>query len=229
MNATAGPSLALFDLDHTLLTGDTDALWAEFLIAHGEIDAGTLVAANADMERRYQAGLATAEEFCGFYVSTLKGRRVEDCLALRHTFFLESIRPRIPDAARALVEGHRANGDVLILTTATNRFLTELTAQYLGIEHLIATEIEEVDGVFTGKTCGVLNMREGKVSRLAQWLQARGWAESLMGEATFYSDSINDLPLLSVVAHPVAVDPDLKLAREVEARGWPTIRLNRKP
>lgn len=227
MSAPAGTRLALFDLDNTLLTGDTDVLWCEFLIAQGRLDAATFGAANADMEHRYQAGKATATEFCAFYVSLLKGISHGDGELLRQQFFTDWIRPRISDDARALVEKHRAGGDVLILTTATNRFTTELTAKDLGIEHLIAIETESVDEVFTGKTVGVLNMREGKVVRLTQWLQERGWSESLIGEATFYSDSINDLPLLSVVANPVAVDPDVKLAREVEERGWRTMKLRR--
>ena len=227
MSAPVGTRLALFDLDNTLLTGDTDVLWCDFLIAQGRLDGAKFAAANADMEQRYQAGQATAAEFCAFYVSLLKGISHRDGVLLRQHFFNEWIRPRISDDARALVEKHRAAGDVLILTTATNRFTTELTAKDLRIEHLIAIETESIDDVFTGGTVGVLNMREGKVIRLAQWLQERGWPESLIGEATFYSDSINDLPLLSAVANPVAVDPDVKLAREVEARGWATIQLPR--
>ena len=227
MSARGTTRLALFDLDNTLLTGDTDVLWCDFLIQGGRLDGATFAAANADMEQRYQAGRATAAEFCAFYVSLLKGISQRDGEALRRQFFTEWIRPRICDDARARVEQHRALGDLLILTTATNRFITELTAQDLGIENLIAIEAESVDDIFTGKTVGVLNMREGKVVRLTQWLIERGWDESLIKEATFYSDSINDLPLLSAVANPVAVDPDLKLAREVAARRWPTIKLLR--
>ena len=227
MNATATTRLALFDLDNTLLTGDTDVLWCDFLIACGRLDAAPFAAANADMEQRYQADRATAAEFCAFYVSLLKGISYRDGEVLRQQFFIEWIRPRICDDARALVEKHRALGDVLILTTATNRFTTALTARDLEIENLIAIETESVDDIFTGRTIGVLNMREGKVVRLTQWLFEQGWEESLINEATFYSDSINDLPLLSLVANPVAVDPDLKLASEVAARGWTTIKLLR--
>ncbi len=219
--------LALFDLDNTLLTGDTDVLWCDFMIACGRLDGATFAGANADMEQRYQAGLASAAEFCAFYVSLLKGITRQEGELLRQQFFDECILPRISGDARALVEKHRAQGDVLILTTATNRFTTELTARNLAIENLIAIEIEMVDDVFTGNTVGVLNMREGKVVRLMQWIEAQGWHESLMKEAMFYSDSINDLPLLSAVKYPVAVDPDLKLVREVAARGWPLIRLQR--
>ncbi len=227
MTSGGNRRLALFDLDNTLLTGDTDALWCDFLIGQGRLDAATFSAANADMEHRYRAGQASTQEFCAFYVSLLKGIARREGEILRQRFFNECIRPRIVDDARAIVEKHRLLGDVLILTTATNRFTTELTARDLGIENLIAIEIETIDGIFTGNTIGVLNMREGKVVRLAQWLEARGWSESLIKEATFYSDSINDLPLLSAVANAVAVDPDSKLAREVAARGWPTLQLRR--
>ncbi len=227
MSAATKTRLALFDLDNTLLTGDTDVLWCDFLIACGRLDSATFAAANAEMQLRYQAGRASAAEFCAFYVSLLKGITRSDGEVLRKNFFQEWIRPRISDDARALVEKHRAVGDVLILTTATNRFTTELTARDLDIEHLIAIETESVDDIFTGKTVGVLNMREGKVVRLTQWLIERGWAESLIKEASFYSDSINDLPLLSAVGNPVAVDPDFKLAREVAARGWPIITFQR--
>ncbi len=219
--------LALFDLDNTLLTGDTDVLWCEFLIERGLVDVDAFAAANTDMERRYQVGLATAEDFCGFYVSTLKDHRREDCEGWRDEFFRDWIRPRIPDSARALLYMHRVREEVLILTTATNRFLTELTALDLGIDNLLATEVEEIDEVFTGNTTGLLNMREGKVGRLKQWLDARDWPARLLHEATFYSDSINDLSLLEAVATAIAVDPDPKLAAQAKARGWQVLTLAR--
>ena len=227
MTSQAGTRLALFDLDNTLLTGDTDVLWCDFLIAQGRLDAANFAAANTDMDRRYQTGTATAQEFCEFYVSLLKGIQRRDGEVLRQQFFDDWVRPRLSDDARALVEKHRTKGDVLILTTATNRFITELTARDLGIDNLIAIESEVIDEIFTGKTLGVLNMREGKVVRLTQWLAQQEMPLSLMAEATFYSDSINDLPLLSAVANPVAVDPDARLAKEVETRGWLTLKLSR--
>ena len=220
--------LALFDLDNTLLTGDSDVLWVEFLLARGILDA-TFAAANADMDRRYRTGLATAQEFCALYVSTLTHMTRAAGEALRQDFHTAIIRPRIPSAARALVESHRAAGDTLVMTTATNRFITELTAIEFAIDHLIATEVEAVADGFTGKTAGVLNMREGKVARLQHWLIARGEPERLLGGATFYSDSINDLPLLSCVGTPVAVDPDEKLRAEALRRGWAIMALARYP
>ena len=221
------PRLALFDLDNTLLTGDTDVLWCEFLIDHGLVDARTFASENLEMERRYRAGLASAEEFCGFYVSTLRGRSPRQWMSSRDEFFRQWILPRIPDAARSLVAAHRACDDMLVLTTATNRFLTELTARELGIENLLATEMEQKGDVFTGKTTGVLNMREGKVTRLVEFLQVRGLSNALLHDATFYSDSINDLPLLEAVMFPVAVDPDDKLVVEAKARGWNILKLDR--
>ena len=227
MTAPPNTRLALFDLDNTLLTGDTDVYWCDFLIQHGVLDGATFAISNADMDRRYRSGQASAVEYCEFYVSLLRGITLADGEILRQQFFTERILPNISDDARALVEKHRADGDALILTTATNRFITELTAREFSIEHLIAIETEVKDGLFTGKTQGVLNMREGKVTRLAEWLDARGWEQSLMSRATFYSDSINDLPLLSVVGKPVLVDPDVKLRHEASARTWPMITLRR--
>ncbi|MEQ1516578.1 MAG: HAD family hydrolase [Usitatibacteraceae bacterium] len=229
MNERRDSRLALFDLDNTLLTGDSDTLWCDFLVAQGRLDASTFAAANADMEQRYRAGRASAEEFCHFYVSLLRGISRVEGEVLRQQFFVDWIRPRIPDDARALVEKHRSLGDELILTTATNRFITELTAREFGIDNLIAIETECIDGIFTGEPLGVLNMRDGKVVRLKLWLEERRWPLELLNEATFYSDSINDLPLLLSVGNPIAVDPDAKLAREVAARGWPTILLSRVP
>jgi len=225
--APPGTRLALFDLDHTLLTGDSDALWCDFLMLRRVVDPAVFAAANTDMDSRYRAGKAGAQEFCEFYVSTLTGMTRTTGEALRKEFLDKVIRPRIPADARALVERHRQAGDVLVMTTATNRFITELTAIEFGIEHLIATEIEEFHGAFTGRTRDVLNMREGKVTRLSDWLAKRGWPQVMMGEATFYSDSINDLPLLSVVGTPVVVDADAKLAAEAGRRGWRSMAFQR--
>ena len=227
MTAPPNTRLALFDLDNTLLTGDTDVYWCDFLIRQGRLDGATFAQANAEMDRRYRSGQASAAEYCAFYVSLLRGMSLNDGEALRQTFFSASIYPNISNDARALVEKHRAQGDVLILTTATNRFITELTAREFGIAHLIAIEAQVVNGIFTGNTEGVLNMREGKVTRLTEWLDARGWQRSLMTRATFYSDSINDLPLLSAVGKPVLVDPDVKLRHEARARAWPILALRR--
>ncbi len=218
------PRIAFFDLDHTLLDGDSDVLWCEFLVARGVLERGAFAARNADIAARYQAGNVDPVEFANFYVSTLAGRSRGQWEPLRQEFMRDAITPRIPKASFELVRQHQAQGDIVVLTTATNRFITELTAIHLGIEHLIATEQELVDGLFTGNTAGVLNMRAGKVVRLHAWLQARG---QTLGQfsSTGYSDSINDLPLLEAVDRPVAVNADIRLGAIAVERGWETLIL----
>ncbi len=223
--------LALFDLDGTLLDGDTDELWCEFLMDEGVLDRADFEARNRSVVERYRAGSVTPAEFCAFYASTLAGRSRAGWAALRSRFVETKILPRIGDAARALVTRHRDGGDRVLLTTATNRFLTEPIATDLQIEppDLIATELEEAGGVFTGANAGVLNMREGKVERLTAWLAARSLPATAIGEATFYSDSANDLPLLRAAGRAVAVDPDPRLREEAERKGWTILRLARSP
>ncbi len=218
------PRIAFFDLDHTLLDGDSDVLWCEFLVARGVLERGAFAARNADIAARYQAGNVDPVEFANFYVSTLAGRSRGQWEPLRQEFMRDAITPRIPKASFELVRQHQAQGDIVVLTTATNRFITELTAIHLGMEHLIATEPELVDGLFTGNTAGVLNMRAGKVVRLHAWLQARG---QMLGQfsSTGYSDSINDLPLLEAVDRPVAVNADIRLGAIAAERGWETLIL----
>lgn len=225
--SSALPRLTLFDLDHTLLSGDSDSLWCEFLMDRGRLDRAAFEPRNQDMEARYRAGTVGVQEFCDFYVGTLAGRTPADWEPLRREFVAERIAPRLPADARALVQRHRDAGDLLVLTTATNRYLTAPTAEYLGVEHLIATECEfDADGRFTGRTRGTPNMREGKVQRLHDWLAARGQALHRFA-STAYSDSANDLPLLQAVQTAVAVDPDPRLAAVAAQRGWSVLRLTR--
>ena len=215
--------LALFDLDHTLLSGDSDVLWCEFLMAEGLLPRAEFEARNADMARRYGEGSVSPAEFCDFYVATLAGKTLAQWRPWFERFLAEVVVPLIPGSARELVEQHRERGDRLVLTTATNRVLTELTAQHLGINDLIATEVEVAEGRCTGRTSGALNMREGKVQRLLEWLSAQLLDAQLLRQATFYSDSINDLPLLQAVGDPQVVDPDPRLRAHASAAGW-TIR-----
>ena len=219
--------LALFDLDHTLLSGDSDVLWCEFLMDEGLLDRAEFAPRNAEMARRYAEASVSAQDFSEFYVATLAGRTPAEWAPLCERFLAEVIAPRIPPAAHALVESHRTRGDRLVLTTATNRGLTGMTARHLGIADLIATEVELVNGRCSGRTAGVLNMREGKVERLRSWLDEQGLPVTLLGEGVFYSDSSNDLPLLQAVAEPVAVDPDAALARHAAAAGWSVLKLAR--
>ena len=227
--STARGSLALFDLDGTLLDGDTDKLWCEFLIAEGVLDRASFEAKNRSVSDRYAAGRILPAEFCAFYASTLAGRAPHEWVAQRDRFVADVIAPRLGAAARALVARHRDAGEHVVLTTATNRFLTEPIAAFLGFAgaDLIATGLELEAGRFTGRNAGVLNMREGKVTRLLEWLGDPGGAAAALAGAVFYSDSSNDLPLLRAVGRAVAVDPDPRLRAEAERAGWPVLSLAR--
>jgi HAD superfamily hydrolase (TIGR01490 family) len=218
--------LALFDLDHTLLSGDSDALWCEFLLQQGLLDEG-FAERGRRMAAAYAQGSVTPADYCDFHAGTLAGRSEAEWQPLRERFVQEVIRPRIPDDARALLQRHRDSGHALVLTTATNPVVSGLTAADLGVDHYLATELEILDGRFTGRTRGVLNMRTGKVERLRAWLQQRGLDDSLLKQATFYTDSINDLPLLSVVRWPVVVDPDPRLESTALRKGWQVLRFRR--
>lgn len=218
------PRLCLFDLDHTLLAGDSDVLWCEFLMDLGILERAQFAARNADMDARYQAGTVGVAEFANFYVGTLTARSREEWEPIRQRFLREIVVPRISAAARKSVQDHLVAGDLVVMTTATNRFITELTARHFEIEHLLATECEERDGLFTGRTQGTLNMREGKVLRLRAWLEARGLALEELA-STAYSDSVNDLPLLQSVEVPVVVDPDARMRGIAQQHGWRVISL----
>ena len=222
----AAPRLALFDLDGTLLAGDTDVLWCEFLIDEGVLDRDAFGAANREVADRYARGAITPQEFAAFYAATLAGRSPEQWSPLRERFVASSIAPRIGAASFELIARHRKSGDRLVLTTATNRFLTAPIAALLGVADLVATELEvAATGEFTGRTTGIVNMRDGKVARLARWLDDERLAASSLAAATFYSDSINDLPLLCAVGSPIVVDPDSRLEAEALRRGWPVTSL----
>jgi len=218
--------LALFDLDHTLLSGDSDVLWCNFLLDRGLLDEDFRVR-NRHMAAAYTAGSVTPADYCNFYASTLAGHGANYWQPLRERFLHEVIRPRIPADARALLQQHRDAGHTLVLTTATNRVISALTAADLGVDHHLATEVEVIEGLFTGHTQGTLNMRTGKVERLRAWLQGQGQVETVLKQATFYTDSINDLPLLSVVRRPVVVDPDPRLESAALRKGWMVLRFNR--
>jgi len=216
--------LAVFDLDHTLLDGDSDVLWCDFLMDRGLLDRAVFEPRNLAMATDYKAGTVSPQEFCEFYVGTLAGRSAAEWQAWRTEFLTRCVRPRLVAAGRACIEAHRDAGDLLVLSTATNRYITELTAAEMGFEHLLATECEVgADGRFTGAVQGTLNMREGKVTRLHAWLAARG--ERLDDRhSVFYSDSINDLPLLMAVREAVAVDPDARLEAAAADRRWQVVR-----
>jgi len=217
--------LALFDLDNTLLTGDSDDEWFNFLAAEGALDRKAGEAAKADIVRRYREGSVGTLEFCEYFLQLYVPHEMPALLAWREKYVREWIVPRIPDSARRLLDSHRDG--LVVIATATNRFITEPIAQALGVEHLIATEPEMYNGRFTGRVAGTPSFREGKATRTVEWLAARGQPIESFDESWFYSDSINDRPLLERVTHPVAVDPDPLLERLAHAREWPIMALPR--
>jgi HAD superfamily hydrolase (TIGR01490 family) len=212
--------LAPFHLDHTLLDGDGDDLSCRFLVRQGLADPMALVR-NERMMSDYRAGRVDVEDFSRFYARLLAGRTPQDWASWLARLAVEEIRPRLPVSARTLVEKHRDLGFTLVLTTASNRVIASASAAELGFEPVLATELEVVDGVYTGQVDGMPNMREGKVERLRDWLAEHGAPADVLGDAWFYSDSINDLPLLSAVGRPVAVNPDRLLLEHAEEHGWP--------
>ena len=198
-------------------------------MAQGVLDRAVFAPRNADMARRYGEGSVSAEDFCNFYVATLAGRSLTEWQPWCQRFLTDLIAPLIPASAHALVESHRPQGHRLVLTTATNRVLTALTAQHLGIADLLATEVEvnAANRRCTGRPRGTLNLRDGKVTRLRAWLAEQGLAASRLGGAVLHTDSVNDMPLLRAVGQPVVVDPDARLLLEAQARHWPVLRLDR--
>ncbi|HQR50763.1 MAG TPA: HAD family hydrolase [Methylophilaceae bacterium] len=217
--------LALFDLDNTLLAGDSDFEWAEFLIEHGVLDRELYQARNAQFYADYKAGTLDIHAFLEFQLkplSTHPRAQLEEWHAL---YMEKKVRPMMTTKSRALVEQHRNNGDLLVIITATNSFVTGPIAREFGVEHLIGTTPEETGGQFTGRVSGIPSFKEGKITRLNQWLEGRGQSLRSFETSCFYSDSLNDLPLLKLVDRPVAVNPDQTLRAHAEQMGWPIISL----
>jgi HAD superfamily hydrolase (TIGR01490 family) len=215
-------ALAIFDLDNTLIAGDSDHLWGEWLCDRGIVDAADFRRRNDHFYAEYQAGTLDIGAYLAFALAPLAGRGTGEVAAWQAQFLADCIEPIMLPAARALVRGHETSGDTLLVITATNEVVAGPIAAALGIDHCIGCEVECIDGVYTGRPRGVPSYREGKVERLFAWLADRGEG---LGDASFYSDSHNDLPLLERVAHPVAVDPDAELERAARAAGWPVISL----
>ena len=216
-------NLALFDLDNTLLAGDSDFEWAQFLIEQGVLDRELYEAQNQAFYDQYKAGTLDIREFLDFQLRPLS-RHPRAVLDQWHGEFMKKkIYPMLRGSARALVDKHRE--DVRVVVTATNSFVTAPIARLFGIEYLIATEAEQRDGEFTGGVTGLPCFREGKPKCLEIWLAARGETLQSYEKSFFYSDSHNDLPLMALVSHPVAVDPDDKLRTHAVAAGWPVMSL----
>jgi len=215
-------NLAIFDLDNTLIGGDSDSLWGQYLAASGMVDGEFYARENKRFYQEYEAGELDIYEFLRFSLKPLADIPLEKLLELREQFMAEKITPIMLDKAKALLDHHREQGHQLLIITATNRFVTAPIATALGIDELIATEPEMVDGHYTGDVAGTPSFRDGKVERLNQWLTKRGYN---LASSWFYSDSHNDLPLLEMVTHPIAVDADETLSQHAEMRGWPQISL----
>lgn len=219
--AAGKPVLAVFDLDHTLLDGDSDVLWCDFLMAEGVLDPAVFGPRNQAIEAGYRAGTVGTREFCEFFIGTLAGHTPAHWAALRERYLATCIQPRLLPQGMQTLAAHRAQGHRLLMSTATNRFLAERTAQVLGFEHLVATDSEtDAQGRFTGRVAGEPNMRAGKIQRLHAWLQEQGLPPLTDHHSVFYSDSMNDLPLLSVVDEPVAVNGDERLGAVAGERAW---------
>lgn len=215
-------ALALFDLDNTLLGGDSDHSFGQFLCQHHLVDAQSYQKRNDAFYEDYKAGRLDVLAYQNFCQEILAHHSVEQLDAWHRQFMAEFIEPLILPKGEQLLAEHRAAGDCVLIITATNRFITGPIAQRLGVEHLLATECEQIDGRYTGRSTDTPCFQAGKVERLNRWLAQTG--QSLEG-ASFYSDSINDLPLLQAVSRPVAVDPDAQLRALAKERGWPVLSL----
>ena len=215
--------LALFDLDNTLLAGDSDFEWAQFLIEKGVLDREVYEARNQAFYDQYKAGTLDILEFLDFQLKPLSRHPRAQLDAWHGEFMQAKVIPMVAAGTPALLERHA--GDVRVIVTATNSFVTGPIARHLGVAHLIATEPEEIGGEFTGRVVGTPSFKAGKVARLEAWLAERGETWASVEDSWFYSDSLNDLPLLAHVHHPVAVDPDPTLKAHAEASGWPVISL----
>ena len=218
-------NLALFDLDNTLLSCDSDYEWGQFLVDRGVLDRADYEAQNAAFYGQYRDGTLDIHEFLGFALRPLAEHSPEDLARWHAEFMAARIRPAMGPASRALVRRHLDAGDLCAVVTATNSFVTGPIASEFGVRHLVATEPEQAAGRFTGRVAGTPCFREGKIACVDAWLAGQGRALKDFSQSSFYSDSHNDLPLLERVSRPVAVDPDERLATEAARRGWLVISL----
>ena len=219
--------LALFDLDNTLLSGDSDYEWTLHLVTKGVLDRDSFEQRNLEFYEQYKAGTLDINEFLDFQLQSLASNSRADLEAWHAEFMATRIVPMLTPQARELVKRHQDQGHLCALVTATNSFVTGPICRELDIAHLIATiPAQDHKGQFTGKPRGTPAFREGKITRVDDWLEAMGLWWGNFERSWFYSDSLNDLPLLSRVSDPVAVDPDQTLRRHAEAAGWPILKLH---
>ncbi|MCP8900699.1 HAD family hydrolase [Gilvimarinus xylanilyticus] len=215
-------ALAIFDLDNTLIGDDSDYLWGEYLVAEGLVDESEYRQRNEEFYQDYKAARLDIDAYLRFAMSPLPERTPAQWKGIHDKFLTQAIHPVLLPKALDLIEKHRTRGDYLLIITATNGFITRPIAELLQVDEILATDPELVDGHYTGRYLGTPCFGEGKVTNLEQWLQ--GSPHSLQ-ESYFYSDSINDLPLLERVSHPVAVNPDPRLQALAEERDWPVMDL----
>jgi HAD superfamily hydrolase (TIGR01490 family) len=216
-------NLALFDLDNTLLAGDSDHGWAQFLIREGVLDRATFEARNEAYYAQYKAGTLDIFDYLAFQAGPLVGLSAAELTHWHARYMAQTIEPMILPKARDLLASH--SGDLCAIVTATNDFITAPIARALGVEHLIASELERGPSGYTGRGTGTPAFQAGKITRVKQWLAGLGHDLSSFDQSWFYSDSHNDIPLLEAVTHPVAVDPDPTLRAHALARGWPVLSL----
>ena len=214
--------IALFDLDNTLIAGDSDFLWGCFLVEQGIVDAALYERENQRFYDQYKVGELDIYEFLDFQLRPLSEHSIDTLQEWRKQYVEEKISPILLPRAQQLIDRHRQQGDTLVVITATNRFITGPIVELYGIPHLLATEPEMLNNQYTGKVAGTPCFQDGKVERLSGWLAEN--RQSLQ-DSWFYSDSHNDLPLLGKVTHPVAVDPDAILERHADENDWPIISL----
>ena len=219
-------TLAIFDLDETLIAGDSDFLWGQFLAELGVFDRATYQARNKEFDEQYRAGTLDLQEFLDFQLRPLSQYPRAQLDAWHAQYMAAKILPIIRPGARSLIARHRDAVEIII--TATNRFVTAPIAAELGLPNLLATELETVDGRFTGRSVGTPCFREGKITRLTEWLASRGERLEDYGESWFYSDSCNDIPLLTAVTRPVVVHPDDRLRAHAIEHGWPIVSLDQE-
>jgi HAD superfamily hydrolase (TIGR01490 family) len=215
-------TLAIFDLDNTLIGDDSDHLWGQFVCERGLVDGEDFAARNEQFYQDYKAGTLDIGAYLRFALGSIKGHPREELDAWHRDFMATRIEPVMLPKAAALIADHRARGHELLIITATNHFITKPIADALGVPDILACEAEIVDGLYTGEPSGIPSYHAGKVTRLYDWLDDR---DTTLEGAWFYSDSHNDLPLLELVDNPVAVDPDDKLLARAQELGWPVISL----
>jgi HAD superfamily hydrolase (TIGR01490 family) len=215
-------ALAIFDLDNTLIAGDSDHAWGQFLVTQGLVDSENFRMANDRFYEEYKAGTLNIEAYLEFSLKPLTQHSLTELHKLHAKFMQTCIEPMMLPKAKELLEQHRAQGDFLLIITATNGFVTRPIADYLGVDDILTTDPEIINERYTGKYIGTPTFQQGKVIRLNEWLLEK---QKSLDHAYFYSDSINDLPLLEKVPNPIAVDPDERLEKIAIERGWKILSL----